>query len=74
MPERDAVIARSGATKLALGMMAVGWAKALFAPCPPSSSESGGGDEMVGTPLGAHSRVSLALPTLRATADINQMA
>jgi hypothetical protein len=28
------------------------------------------GDEMVGTPSGAHSRAPLALPTLRATADI----
>src|SRR5471030_1852732 len=42
----------------------VGWAKALFASCPPWKS-AGAAPGLVGTPSGAHSRDPLALPTLR---------
>src|SRR4051794_1914894 len=40
----------------------VGWAKALFAPCPPLTRVV---CCVVGTPSGAHLRDSMALPTLR---------
>jgi len=51
----------------------VGWAKALFAPCPPSIVELS--SEMVGTrslSSGAHSRDPLALPTLRFSLNLRR--